>query len=93
LETNRDLCLSILPYDPYLVIYTHLHVTSFIHFERCTIFWELSFAIKEHYFSFIAMSNMDGHKLLQMFLDNESLKLEPKERRLTITVNMSNIGM
>ena len=31
--------------------------------------------------------NLDGQKLLQMSLDLESLKLEPKEKRLVGTVN------
>jgi hypothetical protein len=34
---------------------------------------------------------MDGLKLLQIFLDHESLNLDPKEKRLTGTMNMSNI--
>jgi hypothetical protein len=37
--------------------------------------------------------NMDGLKLLQMFMDHESLKLEPKEKRLARTVNMFNIDL
>ena len=32
--------------------------------------------------------NLDGLKLLQMFLYHESLKLEPKEKRLDGTVNV-----
>ena len=36
---------------------------------------------------------MDFLKLLQMFLDHDSQKLEPKEKRLTETKNMFNIDL
>jgi hypothetical protein len=36
--------------------------------------------------------NLDDLKLLQMSLDHESLKLEPKEKRLIGTVNI-NVDM
>jgi hypothetical protein len=36
---------------------------------------------------------MDELKLLQMFLDHESLKLDPKENRIVGTMNVSNINL
>jgi hypothetical protein len=35
--------------------------------------------------------NLDDLKLLQMSLDHESLKLEPKEKRLVETMNVSDV--
>ena len=37
--------------------------------------------------------NMDDPKLLQMYLYHESMKLEPKEKRLTGTVNVSDADL
>jgi hypothetical protein len=37
--------------------------------------------------------NLDDLKLLQMSLDHESLKLEPKEKRLIGTVNVSDADL
>jgi hypothetical protein len=36
---------------------------------------------------------MDDLKLLQMSLDHESLKLEPKEKRLAGILNVSDVDM
>jgi hypothetical protein len=36
---------------------------------------------------------MDDLKLMKMSLDHEFMKLEPKEKRLTIIVNMADAGM
>jgi hypothetical protein len=33
---------------------------------------------------------MDGHKILQMFMYHESLKIESNDKRFTETVNMYN---
>jgi hypothetical protein len=37
--------------------------------------------------------NLDDLKLLQMSLDHESLKLEPKEKRLVGTVNVFDVDL
>jgi hypothetical protein len=37
--------------------------------------------------------NLDDLKLLQMSMDHESLKLEPKDKRLIGTVNVSDTDM
>jgi hypothetical protein len=36
---------------------------------------------------------MDDLKLLQMYLDHESLKLDPKEKRLVGTTNMFDVDL
>jgi hypothetical protein len=36
---------------------------------------------------------MDDLKLMKMSLDHESLKLEPKEKRLIGTVNVSDVDL
>ena len=55
MATSQALCLPTLPFDTYLVLFTHLHLTSFILFGRSTRF-QVSFVIKEQYFSFIIVS-------------------------------------
>jgi hypothetical protein len=37
--------------------------------------------------------NLDDLKLLQMSLDHEFLKLKPKEKRLTISMNVSDVDI
>ena len=44
------------------------------------------FSIKEWYSSFIV--NLDGLILLQMSMDLDSLKIEPKQKTLTGTMNV-----
>jgi len=37
--------------------------------------------------------NLDDLKLLQMYLDHESIKLEPKEKSIVGTMNMFNVDL
>ena len=78
--------------DIHLDQYTCLHLTIFLPFGRGTRS-QVLFSIKERYSSFIVVSHLDDLKLLQMSLDHESLKLEPKEKRLAGTVNVSDIDL
>jgi hypothetical protein len=36
---------------------------------------------------------MDDLKILEMFMDDESLQIDPKEKRLTGTMNVFNINL
>jgi hypothetical protein len=48
------------------------------------------FSLKNDTLHSLLYPNLDDLKLLQMSLDHESLKLEPKEKRLVGTVNVSD---
>ena len=92
METNQALCLSTIPSDAYLVLQTHLPWTSFLHFGRGTRS-QVSFSIKNDTLHSLLYPNLDDLKLLQMSLDHEVLTLEPKEKRLARTVNMSDVDL
>jgi hypothetical protein len=51
------------------------------------------FPLKNDTLHSLLYPNLDDLKLLQMSLDHESLKLEPKEKRLIGTVNVSNVDL
>ena len=51
------------------------------------------FPLKNDTLHSLLYPNMDDLKLLQMSLVHDFLKLEPKEKRLTGTVNMSDANM
>jgi hypothetical protein len=54
---------------------------------------EYMFPLKNGTLHSLLYPNLDYLKLLQMSLDHESLKLEPKEKRLTRTLNVSDANM
>ena len=49
------------------------------------------FSLKNDTLHSLLYPNLDDLKLLQMSLDHEFLKLEPKEKRLAGTVNVSDV--
>jgi hypothetical protein len=51
------------------------------------------FPLKNNTLHSLLYPNMDKLKLLQMSLDHESLKIDPKEKRLTVIVNVSDDDM
>jgi hypothetical protein len=75
-----------------LVLYNHLHMTSFIYFKRGTRSQVHSLLRSDILHSFLC-PNLDGQMLLQLFLDHEPLKLEPKEKRLIGNVNVYDIDI
>jgi hypothetical protein len=62
-------------------------MTSFLPFKRGTRS-QVSFALNNDTLDSLLYPNLDDLKLLQMSLDHESLKLEPKEKRLVETMNV-----
>jgi hypothetical protein len=74
-------------------MYTHLHLIILLPFGR-GIKSQVSFAIKERYsFHSLLCPILDELKLLQMFLDHASLKLETKEKRLGGTINEFDVNL
>jgi hypothetical protein len=51
------------------------------------------FPLKNDTLHSLLYPNLDDLKLLQMSLDHESLKLDPKEKRLTGTVNVFDVDL
>jgi hypothetical protein len=51
------------------------------------------FPLKNNTLHSLLYPNMDDLKLLQMSLDHESLKLEPKEKRIIGTMNVFDVDL
>jgi hypothetical protein len=51
------------------------------------------FPLKNDTLHSLLYPNMDDLKLLQMSLDHEFLKIEPKEKRIVGTVNVSDVDL
>lgn len=49
--------------------------------------------LRNHILHSLLFPNLDGLNLLQMSQDHESLKLDPKERRLIGSVNEYNVDL
>ena len=67
-------------------------MTSFLPFGRGTRS-QVSFPLRNDTLHSLMYPNMDDLNLLQMSLDHESLKLEPKEKRLVGTMNVSDVDL
>jgi hypothetical protein len=67
-------------------------MTSFLPFEEVQD-PKYRFSLKNDTLHSLLYPNLYDLKLLQMFLDHESLKLEPKEKNLTRTENVSNVDL
>jgi hypothetical protein len=92
LETKWALCLSTLPFDAYLVIYPIYIAQVFFLLEEVQ-YPNYHSSLKRNTLHSLLPPNLDGPKLLQMCLDHESLKLDPKERRLVEIVNLFDVDL
>lgn len=92
LATSWALCLLTLPSNPYLVLYTHLHLTSFLPLGRGKGS-QVSLEIEEEYYSFIVAYQSIWPETSSNVYRSNSLKLEPKLMRITRTKNMYDVHL